>query len=98
MWRLAILISEPTERAVTRSPPFSAACPKLPNAAPDGSPAAAHSGFAGRKGHWRDDFSDGRLDGILVAERIPLSVRTLAEAEGVEAYEIGWPMKLTRVA
>lgn len=46
----------------------------------------------------RDDFAHGRLDGILVAERIPPSVRSLAETEGVAAYEIGWPMKLTRVA
>ena len=46
----------------------------------------------------RDDFVYGKLDGVLVAERIPTSVRSLAKAEGITAYEIGWPMQLTRVA
>lgn len=46
----------------------------------------------------RDDFAHGQLDGILVAERIPPSVRSLAETEGIAAFEIGWPMKLKRVA
>lgn len=46
----------------------------------------------------RDDFVDGKLDGVLVAERIPTPVRSLAKTEGVTAYEIGWPMQLTRVA
>jgi hypothetical protein len=35
---------------------------------------------------------------MLVAERIPPSVRSLAQIEGVAAYEVRWPMKLTRVA
>ena len=46
----------------------------------------------------RDDFAHGRLEGVLVAERISPSVRKLAEAEGVEAYEITWPLNLTRAA
>lgn len=46
----------------------------------------------------RDDFAHGRLGGILIAERIPLSVRSLAESKGIAAYEIGWPMDLKRVA
>ena len=45
----------------------------------------------------QDKFADGRLDGVLVAERIPPAVRTLSEAEGVATYEIGWPLNLKRV-
>ncbi len=45
----------------------------------------------------RDDFANGELKGVLVAERIPPSVRSLAENEGITAYEIRWPMTLTRV-
>ncbi|SLN19338.1 hypothetical protein PSA7680_00697 [Pseudoruegeria aquimaris] len=45
----------------------------------------------------RDDFANGALSGVLVAERISESARALARAEGIEAYEIAWPMQLTRV-
>lgn len=45
----------------------------------------------------QDKFAHGRLDGVLVAERIPPAVRTLAEAEGVATYEIDWPLNLKRV-
>lgn len=45
----------------------------------------------------RDDFSPGRLDGVLVAERVPLSVRAVAENEGVAVYEARWPLALERV-
>ncbi len=44
----------------------------------------------------RDDFAHGQLNGVLVAERIPPTVLKLAEAEGVAAYEIGWPLNLIR--
>lgn len=46
----------------------------------------------------RDEFSHGRLNGILVAERIPASVSALAEVEGVETYEIDWPLNLRRIS
>jgi hypothetical protein len=46
----------------------------------------------------QDGFAHGRLDGLLVAERVPSTVRALAESEGVAAYEIGWPLGLKRVA
>jgi len=46
----------------------------------------------------RDDFSNGRLDGVLVAERISSTVRGIAENEGVAAYEASWPFKFVQVA
>ena len=44
----------------------------------------------------QDKFAHGRLDGVLVAERISSAVRTLAKAEGVAAYEVNWPLNLVR--
>ncbi|MEG3662778.1 endonuclease NucS domain-containing protein [Celeribacter halophilus] len=46
----------------------------------------------------RDDFSHGRLDGVLVAERISPAVRGIAANEGVSAYEASWPFKFVQVA
>jgi len=46
----------------------------------------------------RDDFAAGRLQGALVAQRVPPNVRSMAMAEGVAAYEIEWPMSLNRIA
>lgn len=46
----------------------------------------------------RDDFAAGRLNGALVAERIPSNVRTVARNAGISAYEIEWPLNLRRVA
>ncbi|KHA53115.1 endonuclease NucS domain-containing protein [Sulfitobacter geojensis] len=45
-----------------------------------------------------DDFASGRLDGVLVAERVPSLIRSIADSEGIEVYEAVWPLKLTRVA
>lgn len=45
----------------------------------------------------RDDFAHARLDGVLIAERIPSTVREVAEREGVALYEIRWPMHLARI-
>ncbi|SFU18961.1 endonuclease NucS domain-containing protein [Sedimentitalea nanhaiensis] len=44
----------------------------------------------------QDKFAHGRLDGVLVAERISSAVRTLAKVEGVAAYEVSWPLNLVR--
>lgn len=44
----------------------------------------------------RDRFARGRLDGVLVAERIPSRVRALAKTEGVATYEVSWPLNLIR--
>ena len=46
----------------------------------------------------RDDFSHGRLDGVLVAERVSSAVRRIAANEGVSAYEASWPFTFLRVA
>jgi len=46
----------------------------------------------------QDKFAQGRLDGVVVAERIPSSVRTLSRSEGIAAYEIGWPLNFNRVS
>lgn len=45
----------------------------------------------------QDAFSGGRLDGAIVAERIPAAVLTAAESEGLAAYEAKWPFNLMRV-
>jgi hypothetical protein len=42
----------------------------------------------------QDKFVHGRLNGVLVAERIPHTVRTLAREESVAAYEVSWPLNL----
>ena len=44
-----------------------------------------------------DDFALGKLDGVLIAERIPHAVRKAASDASVTAYEIHWPLKLERV-
>lgn len=46
----------------------------------------------------RDDFAFGRIDAVLVAERIPQAVRNAAKDEGIAAFEASWPMTLRRVA
>lgn len=46
----------------------------------------------------RDDFSHGRLDGVLIAERISSAVRVAAANEGVTAYEASWPFTFIQVA
>ncbi|MFD0980433.1 endonuclease NucS domain-containing protein [Tropicimonas aquimaris] len=46
----------------------------------------------------RDDFADGGLTGLLVAERAPTAVRDEAVNEGILVYEARWPLNLTRVA
>ncbi len=45
----------------------------------------------------RDDFDHGRLDGVLIAERFPQSVRKLADDEGIDLYQIGWPLSLKKI-
>lgn len=45
-----------------------------------------------------DNFASGRLNGVLVAERVPSTIRAIADSEGVEVYEAGWPLQLNRVA
>lgn len=45
----------------------------------------------------RDEFVGGRLTGVLVAERIPPSVRSLAQSENVGTYEISWPLQIETV-
>jgi hypothetical protein len=45
----------------------------------------------------RDDFAHGRLDGVLVAERVSSAVREVAANEGVSVYEASWPFSLARV-
>ena len=46
----------------------------------------------------RDEFGTGRIIGVLVAERIPQFVRSLAHAENVATYEISWPLQIVQVA
>lgn len=45
----------------------------------------------------RDDFALGRLDGVLIAERVPSSVRKAASDANITSYEIHWPLALERV-
>lgn len=45
----------------------------------------------------RDEFAHGRIDPVLVAERIPPNLHALAISEGVAAYEVRWPMEFRRV-
>lgn len=45
----------------------------------------------------RDDFSHGRLDGVLVAERVSSAVRGVAANEGVSVYEASWPFTFVQV-
>lgn len=45
----------------------------------------------------RDDFAFGKLNGVLIAERIPPKVRTAASHAEIAAYEILWPLRLERV-
>jgi hypothetical protein len=46
----------------------------------------------------RDDFAFGRLDGVLVAERVPMAVRKMARNEGIAVFEAQWPLKFDQVA
>jgi RecB family endonuclease NucS len=45
----------------------------------------------------QEAFDQGRLDGVIVAERIPSDVLVAAENEGVTAYEAKWPFSVTLV-
>jgi hypothetical protein len=45
----------------------------------------------------RDDFSHGRLDGVLVAERVSSAVRGVAANEGVSVYEASWPFTFVQM-
>ena len=46
----------------------------------------------------KDAFAFGRLDGVLVAERIPKAVLNAALRNGIAVYEIDWPSTLRQVA
>ena len=46
----------------------------------------------------KDEFAFGKLDGVLIAERISATVREAAQRAGIAAYEIEWPVTLRRVA
>lgn len=46
----------------------------------------------------KDAFAFGRLDGVLVAERIPKAVLDAALCNGIAVYEIDWPSTLRQVA
>lgn len=46
----------------------------------------------------RDEFAHGRLDGVLVAERLPQGVSEKAQPAGIAGYEIAWPVNLIRTA
>ena len=46
----------------------------------------------------RDDFSGTDLHAVLVAERIPPTVIAAAEAAGIAAYEIAYPLTFRRLA
>lgn len=45
----------------------------------------------------QDAFAQGRLDGVIVAERIPPAVLAAARNAGVTAYEAKWPFSLVLV-
>lgn len=45
----------------------------------------------------KDEFAFGKLQGVLIAERISASVREAALHSGIAAYEIEWPITLRRV-
>ncbi|TDE35049.1 endonuclease NucS domain-containing protein [Antarcticimicrobium sediminis] len=42
----------------------------------------------------QDKFAHGQLYGVLVAERIPPIVRTLAKDEAIATYEVSWPLNV----
>ena len=46
----------------------------------------------------RDDFAGGKIFGVLVAERVPEVVRSMAALSGITAYEISFPLSMVRVA
>ncbi len=46
----------------------------------------------------KDEFAFGKLEGVLIAERISVAVRDAALHAGISAYEIEWPVVLRRVA
>lgn len=45
----------------------------------------------------RDDFAFGRIDGVLVAERIPEQTRAAASSANIATYEVRWPSILQKV-
>ncbi|UTH47604.1 DUF91 domain-containing protein [Loktanella salsilacus] len=45
----------------------------------------------------RDDFAYGRIDGVLVAERIPMAVKTAAINALISTYEVSWPATVVAV-
>ncbi|AXI46338.1 hypothetical protein C1J03_10060 [Sulfitobacter sp. SK012] len=46
----------------------------------------------------KDAFAFGKLEGVLIAERISAAVREAALHAGIAAYEMEWPSALRRVA
>jgi len=44
-----------------------------------------------------DRFAHGQLNGVLIAERIPGDVRSIARSENIDMYEVSWPLKLKQV-
>ncbi len=46
----------------------------------------------------KDEFALGKLEGVLIAERISVAVRDAALHAGISAYEIEWPVVLRQVA
>lgn len=46
----------------------------------------------------KDEFAFGKLEGVLIAERISVAVRDAALHAGISAYEIEWPVVLRQVA
>ena len=44
------------------------------------------------------EFVGRRLFGVLIAERIPDQIRKYAKEHDVQAYEVSWPLTLSRVA
>ena len=65
--------------------------------------AEATSAAIAQLGHYlkglsrREDYSDSSLRGILVAERIPARVIAEAEAAGVAAYEVEYPLTFRKM-
>jgi hypothetical protein len=46
----------------------------------------------------KDEFAFGKLEGVLIAERISVAVRDAALHAGISAYEVKWPLGLRQVA
>lgn len=45
----------------------------------------------------RDDFAHGKIEGVLIAERIPPLVRKAASDANIAAFEVHWPLRLQPV-